>query len=239
MIVHPSDPQAIWKPTPPGLRFTVDHIDVWRCTTHVPPEEHAYLAGLLSDEEKQKAARLRDPLKRAESEISRGMLRDLLSRSINTEAHKLVFNAGPHGKPYLTDQYHGKRIGFNISHTKGCILIAIGLNRDIGIDVEWLPPDFHWQPVARQFMSPMEVEHLSGVPPEDQCRAFFIQWVRSEAILKATGIGIVHGLTPPSQTGHEGDWSTTDLNVGPDHVAAVAGTGSAYALRLWLPPKLL
>ena len=233
MIIHPSNPLALWQPTPPFLPLTETHIDIWKSPTQLPPDETAYLASLLSPAERQKAELFRDPLKRAESEVSRGLLRRLSAHLLEMDPHALSFEVGPHGKPYLTDRYDGIPIAFNLSHTKDCILIAFGLNRDIGIDVEWMPPNYPWQPIARQFLPPSDVDKLLSLAPADQCHAFFTQWVRSEASLKAIGIGLTHGLTLPNQLDHQGTISTTDLSTGSDHIAAVGSSAPSYSLRLW------
>ena len=231
LIHHPPQPDLPWLPAPPDLQLSQTHLDIFQSPAELPPDEHTYLASLLSPEEHQKAARFLLPAKRTESEISRGLLRHLLGQLLNTDPRKLTFTLSPNGKPLLLEKFNDHSIAFNVSHTQNRLLIAFSVNAAVGIDIERIPPNFDWQPLARQFFTPTEFTDLLNLPASDQPRNFFREWVRKEALLKATGLGITDGLSFPDNS--KGDWSLTDLPIGPNYTAAVAQEGHPKTLRLW------
>ena len=79
---------------------------------------------------------------------------------------------------------------FNLSHSKDYAIYAFGLDRKIGIDLEYIHPMPDMDDFARQFFSLREnvlVNSLSGKQKEE---AFFKIWTCKEAFLKANGSGL-------------------------------------------------
>ncbi len=231
MTVQPPHPDLNWPPLPADLQLSPTHLDIFQSPLTLPKEQHTYLTSLLSPDEQQKAARFLVPAKRAESEISRGLLRHLLGQLLNTDPRKLTFALSENGKPHLVEKFNDHSIAFNVSHTQNRILIVFTINAKVGIDIERIPPNFDWQPLARQFFTATEFNDLLNLPVSEQPRNFFREWVRKEALLKATGLGITDGLSFPENL--KEDWSLTDLPIAPDYTAAVAQEGHSRTLRLW------
>ena len=225
-------PTGEWIATPMNFCLSSDHIDVWQSSALFPPETLASFCEVLSDDEHRKANRLRDPVKRIESQGSRGLLRCLLGYALQTDPKTFVFSIGSHGKPYIADKWQGMSIGFNLSHSQGRVLIAMSLDREVGVDVEWISPDLDWAPLARQYFSAREEVSLANLPKDEQRRGFYRGWVRKEAMLKATGEGLSSALQADIDT-HS---PIVDLPVDDDYVAAVVGTPSLASVRLWSPP---
>ena len=82
-----------WDPTPMDFCLSSNHIDVFQSPTLIPPETLASFREVLSEDEHRKADRLRDPAKRMESQVSRGMLRCLLGHALRTDPKIFMYNA--------------------------------------------------------------------------------------------------------------------------------------------------
>ena len=98
---------------------------------------------------------------------SRPVLRRVLARYLGREPEQAELEHGEHGKPRLRGP-HGPE--FNLSHSKGLVLVAVA-DRAVGVDVEAI------------------------APRRDRTPAFYEEWVRREARLKCLGLGIL--ATPP------------------------------------------
>ena len=69
-------------------------------------------------------------------------------------------------------------------------MIAIGLRREVGVDVELLRSDFAGEEIAKRYFSAKEVHELSRLPAELRTEGFFLCWTRKEAYIKARGDGL-------------------------------------------------
>ena len=77
----------------------------------------------------------------------------------------LLFNGrrietGEYGKPYFADAKATLGLKFNLSHSNQLALIAISRDREIGVDIEYIRPNFVTDEVAGHFFSPAEAEVL-------------------------------------------------------------------------------
>lgn len=98
-------------------------------------------------------------------------------------------------KPFLLEAPH---IDFNISHTKGLVVCAIG-NRNIGIDAELIRP--FEERLLRRVCSNKEQDYVLEVD-DIQVREerFFRLWTLKESFVKAIGRGIAFPLKDISFT---------------------------------------
>lgn len=101
-------------------------------------------------------------------------------------------------KPFLLEAPH---IDFNISHTKGLVVCAIG-NRNIGIDAELIRP--FEERLLRRVCSKKEQDYVLEVD-DIQVREerFFRLWTLKESFVKAIGRGIAFPLKDISFTVEE------------------------------------
>jgi 4'-phosphopantetheinyl transferase len=149
------------------------------------------LIGLLSPDERVRAAAFASCQERIRYVHSHGVLRQILSRYANCEAAELAFESGPHQKPRL----HGDRnMHFNLSHSGGCCLVAVRAGAAIGVDVEQLRDLPEAATIAQRWLSRAESDALARLSGSALQRAFFTLWTHREAVIKALGENLETGL---------------------------------------------
>ena len=98
------------------------------------PEWHC-----LSEDERIRGLRFVRPRDRRRFVICRGSLRMILGRLLTITPDRVVFRSGPGGKPELasTGDHAGPRPPrFNVTHSDDLALIAMSLDRELGVDLE-------------------------------------------------------------------------------------------------------
>lgn len=145
------------------------------------------LAGLLSAEERDRAARFTRDDDRIRFVAGRGRLRAILGDLVGEDPRALRFATGPNGKPGL--EAH-PRLGFNVAHSGRLVALASGRDVEVGIDVERRRSDLDLLSVARGFMAAGELERLTATPAAQRTAAFFRAWTCKEALVKALGTGL-------------------------------------------------
>jgi 4'-phosphopantetheinyl transferase len=118
------------------------------------------------------------------------------------------------GKPWLPDT---PRWRFNLSHSRATALVAVALDVDVGVDVEWIRPHRDWDAIAERFFPPSEAAAFLASPAADRDREFFRRWTRLEAMWKALGVGLRGAGSEV-----EGCWTVEELDLGEGVAAAVA-----------------
>ena len=190
---------------------------------------------LLSEDERERAARY----VRAEDgdrwAHARGILRAVLGRYADVDPRSLRFAQGPHGKPQAAavgDVPAGLR--FNLSHSGDVLLVAVALDREIGVDVELPRRATDHVEIARRILGDEEAERLAALDEPTREREFLRAWVRWEAVLKCRGTGIGGADDPP--TGPD-PW-VVELDIGPLAAAALAATDGPCSVRCWQWPAV-
>lgn len=137
------------------------------------------------------------------------------------------FSYGPYGKPYLS----GAGPYFNISHTRSFLCVAIGGDREIGVDIEEMLENDILGAATAAF-GEARAAQLSALTPHDRRVAFYTQWTRTEALVKAMGVGLgaikATRLNPETGTG----WTVRDFFIADGHAAAVAVAGTLQAVSV-------
>lgn len=131
------------------------------------------------------------------SQARAGMLR-ILAHYAGLPADALRFDVDALGKPFLR---HAGAPAYNLSHTRGLALVAVGAGTAVGVDVEQLRPLADAEALAQRFLSAAEAATVLQAAPAGRGAAFLRTWTRKEAVLKASG----HGLA----------LDTRDIEVGP------------------------
>lgn len=149
----------------------------------------AHLEGVLDDEERQRAARFRFAPDRERFIAGHGLLRHLLGRALGLPPHAVRMARGAHGKPFLPDGGPP----FNLSDTKDALVVALGGDDALGVDIETVARRTDHALVADHYFTPEEVAYIRAGEGEAQ-RRFLTLWTRKEAVLKASGVGIMDDL---------------------------------------------
>lgn len=183
----------------------------------------------LSHDEQEKAAKFKFDVHRERYIIFHACLRDILSRCLQTKPEALIFELGPHKKPYLK---HNSELCFNLSHSENQAIVAITRNADIGVDIEKKKKE-NMNELAKRFFSEAEFSYLNALPPVSRVDVFYQFWAHKEAFIKATGLGLSQGLKSftiglnPSRLLHAdninvNDWTIQNFNWNPAFASAFA-----------------
>ena len=211
------------------------------------------LKSFLSPDEAARADRYKVPQPRRHFIVCRAVLRQLLGACLNCDPAEVEFEYGPHGKPALRQSStQPQRIEFSVSHSADQALIAIAVERMIGVDIERMDPTVRILKLAQRFFSPREAAELANLPETDQLAGFYRGWTCKESYLKATGFGLSFPLNkfsvslnphqPPAlievvdQPTEVTRWKILSLDSTPNFSAAImfeAQTNEAASLRQW------
>jgi 4'-phosphopantetheinyl transferase len=239
--------------TPPQLGLQQAH--AWYVHLESLAAESETWQQLLSQEERDRAARFRFARDQRRFSVTRALLRLLLGAYLECEPESLIFHTLEHGKPMLDGRYRGTPLNFNVSHSDGMALFGVTLDRPIGVDVERVRHDFEVVTIAKRFFSPAEQRDFLSLPPAQQHRAFFDCWTRKEAYVKALGDGLSHPLhqfdvclapgEPARLTATRPDaqevsrWTMAAPDVGAGYAAAVAAKAKNLEITCQKLPKLV
>jgi len=227
--------------TPSDIHLKNENVDIWCIPLKMNEFKMNTFLKSLSDDEREKAGRLRFNHVKEAFIASRGLLRLILSTYLNIKPQDLEFRYGEHGKPFIQDGFGHGGLTFNMSHSHGMALYGVGLNRSVGVDIEKIRSDMSFENIAKRFFSPPEYEALLKLPPDQIETAFFRCWTRKEAYIKAKGAALSSSIKhfsvslapgePAALLEHQLDaaevtrWSILDLDVGPDYAAALSVDG--------------
>lgn len=153
------------------------------------------LSRSLSADEHARVARMHFPEDRHQQLVTRGMVRQVLSRYVPGVAPAgWSFERNSHGRPAIAEAPEAARdLRFNLAHTPGLVALAVARDAEIGVDVERADKRAPLA-VARRYFSAVEVAALEVLPAEEQARRFRRLWTLKESYLKATGTGVAGGL---------------------------------------------
>ncbi len=176
---------------PKLLPLPPNQIDLWFCFEDeiTLTQLQYYRDQLLSPEERARESRFHFAHSRKQFVIARALVRTLLSRYAAIAPAAWQFRAGSHGRPEIV-QPEGGALRFNLSHTTGLVVLAVGSQQMLGVDVE----DTMRRPapldVAGHSFSAAEVAALHALPQDLQAARFFHYWTLKESYIKAKGQGL-------------------------------------------------
>lgn len=168
-------------------------MQLWIVPLDIPPTFARRCADLLDPPERERAARLATERLRTAHVAAHAALRGVLGTALCLAPGSLRFERGTHGKPFL-DHEAGGTLHFNLSHTQGVALVALTRHAPVGVDIESLEEARVQLGDLQPALSPWEREALAATAPSQRTHAAYRCWVRKEALLKAAGCGITHGL---------------------------------------------
>ncbi len=234
---------------PTRLNLNSDVIHVWRVSLSQPEEIVNALEAILSEDERRRAGRFLKAQDQRRFTVARAALRAILGDYLALPPPEIRFRYTDHGKPELALLSGAEAIRFNVSHSRELALYAVTLNREVGIDVEYVRAGFPVDEIAPQFFSQAENAALAPLAPDERARAFYACWTRKEAYVKADGKGLsmaldkfdvsvdpaaakfplhVHGDPIASS-----EWLIRSLRPGEDYFAAIAARRPEWKIECW------
>jgi 4'-phosphopantetheinyl transferase len=236
-----------WPLPPAEFDLPEGEVHLWSARLDLPEGLLQKCAGVLWEDEVQRAQRFRMGSLRNHYIAGRGMLRLLLTHYLPAEpaSFPLIYQA--HGKPELGLSWKTSGLEFNVSHSHGLAIYAFTRGRPIGVDVESIRPMPNAAALMERFFSAEEVHQWQQMPAPRQLRAFFQGWTRKEAWLKAVGSGLsfpldefcvtldgpARVLSIHGNRDEAAQWWLESHEPCDGYVAAVAMQGHAAAVKSW------
>ncbi|MDH3982519.1 MAG: 4'-phosphopantetheinyl transferase superfamily protein [Kiritimatiellaceae bacterium] len=235
-----------------------DAIHIWG--VHVPDvlDRIDALRSVLCEKEQAKAARFYREGDRNSSIVARGALRILLGGYSGIPPERILFDYSENGKPFLApspvpksksqlevgDTEEGHRdacdiLAFNVSHSGEWVVLAIGQNRNIGVDVEKIRRGMDVMSIASRYFTPEEAVLIEK--SEDQHALFFHHWARKEAYVKATGSALFRELSTfsvPNEDAEKDGWFFQRLEAGSNYATAIVSDKPVLSLPCYDFSKL-
>ena len=159
------------------------------------------LASNLTALERARAGRMLPEPHRNRFIATQGTLRAILGRYLDIEPAEIELAQNSYGKPELGGSFSGKRLEFNISHSRDIGLVIFTMGLKAGIDVEQLDRRVSMDKIVGRFFHANEANRLRELPPQEKRATFFHYWTCKEAFFKARGTGIGAGLNRLDCTG--------------------------------------
>ena len=182
---------CLWLTPPECLILKRNEVHIWKNVLDLDTEIIKKFLDILSDQETQRASRFHFDRDRRRYIAAHGHLRLILARYLGRNPKSLTFSTNQYGKPYLSsNQEDSTALLFNLSHSFNLSVIALSLDLETGIDIEYMNRDIDIMEVAKSFFSKGEIEDLNSLPENMQKYAFFRCWTRKEAYLKEKGMGL-------------------------------------------------
>lgn len=171
-------------PTPGGHP---GEVHVW---THITGPGDAYFSlapQMLSEDESNRALKYHFERDRKIYLSGHVFIRKVLSHYSGVAPADIMLTPVVNAKPRMTNAPFP--LHFNISHCGTRILVAVGFDTDVGIDVEEILDDFDMEGFAENNYHPNEIGKLSRLNAVKQVEYFYTIWTRKESWLKLTGEG--------------------------------------------------
>ncbi|MEP3046461.1 MAG: 4'-phosphopantetheinyl transferase superfamily protein [Roseibium sp.] len=213
-----------------------DRVAVWWLSLEdIHKDDLAKLEALLIDEELARANLFHFERDRQIYVAAHGICRGLLSYCLGQGAQSWRFSIEDHGKPELICRPDGPKVRVNISHTRGLAAVALTLENDIGVDVEWRQRNARVEDLAKRMFAESERQLVQNASDNEKQNVFLTFWTLKEAYVKAIGKGLSQPLDAFAFTledlkisfrdplaGEPTQWHFERYHPGPDHLMSLA-----------------
>ena len=155
----------------------------------------AALLALLSPDERERFAVLRDDNRRRQFLQGRALCRHVLSHYAPVRPADWRFALGSRGKPSIAAPVLPSPLWFSLSHADGVSICAVtGAGPEIGIDLEPVASGNDALEIAAQFFPPAEARALRALPPASREEWFVQLWALKESYAKAREISLADAI---------------------------------------------
>jgi 4'-phosphopantetheinyl transferase len=174
------------------MRLVLGEVHVWRLDLNIPAAVVSQLNRTLDEDERAQVACLLFDADRSHFVAAHGYVRRLLGSCLGLTPEALRYDHDPHGKPRIRIGLRDTKtpLRFNLSSSDDTALLAVSLDREVGVDVEKVRTERDSIGIAERFFSPREAAALRRLADQRQVPAFCRCWTRKEAYVKATGDGM-------------------------------------------------
>jgi 4'-phosphopantetheinyl transferase len=179
-----------WISPPDPVQIEPSQVHVWRLIRPTSDEQNDSYQEILSSQEMHRANRFHNRVDRDRFIMNHIVLRRILSWYLDIAPGTIEFAISPVGKPTLIETQNPQPIDFNLSHSGNMLLVAITLNRLVGIDVELIKPLPDMAQMVELYFSRSENSVFLALPEHERTHAFYSAWTRKEAYLKLIGEGL-------------------------------------------------
>ncbi|MFF8830062.1 4'-phosphopantetheinyl transferase family protein [Streptomyces sp. NPDC015131] len=153
------------------------------------------LSALLDDRERARHDAFVRDRDRALYLTAHALLRQAVAAQLGTGAGEVRFTLEcrhcdrpePHGKPAVA----GSALEVSLSHSGDRVAVAVSLAGPVGVDLEEAAGDGRAAELAPVVLSAAERTALEALPVGERAAGFTRYWARKEAVLKATGDGLM------------------------------------------------
>ncbi len=186
---------SAWAPLAAcSFRLEAGEVDVWHARLDDVAEK-AVDRTLLSKEEQARARRFLHVRRRQQFVLGRVLARRALGRYLAVAAERLTLGIGEQGKPFIEGHGVSRAYRFNLSHSGERVVLAVGREVEVGVDIERVRLRPEYLSLARRFFSEREVAALESLEEPLRSQAFFCCWARKESFLKARATGLSESLS--------------------------------------------
>ncbi|MQX35695.1 4'-phosphopantetheinyl transferase family protein [Roseospira navarrensis] len=208
----------------------------WLPVAAVAAHQWPQLAALLDEAERDRAGRFHFEHDRRVFTLAHALARAVLTVAAGGAPAPSAwrFTEGAQGKPEAVCPPGCPRLRLNLSHTRGLAAVALAVDHDVGLDVEWAGRPASSLDLVDPFFAPSEAAAVRAAPEVARLDTFLALWTLKEAVVKAVGTGLSQALDSFAFTldplslrfAHGRDtadrWLVRRLDPGPDHRMALA-----------------
>jgi 4'-phosphopantetheinyl transferase len=163
-----------------------------------------------------------------------------LGSYLGVDPLRVEIQHGAHGRPELAPVH---KLCFNLSHTTGVAVCAIGRTRAIGVDVEALDRRALSTGLIERALALREATRVMRAEAGEHTEMFLHYWTVKEAYAKALGVGLgldlrevrVQGSIDRPRLdlpGGSGEWRVRRLRPLPGVIGAVVADGGPWRMRV-------
>ncbi|MGH3663924.1 MAG: 4'-phosphopantetheinyl transferase family protein [Micromonosporaceae bacterium] len=181
-----------------------------------PADADPRLTEFLDETESARLARFVQEADQARYLVSHALARLAVARALQMAPAKVLFSrtcrrcGGDHGKPQPPAPAE-----LSISHSGQRVAVAVTSHTPVGVDVEQVDRRLELEQLAPSILTPYEQTELSRLPADARQDGLLRYWTRKEAVLKATGYGLMVApdtiaVSAPDQPPRLVSWAAPD-----------------------------